>query len=82
MNETPRGQGGGMRGSITGGRGLVRCYNCDYEGHVSRECILPRRPWCSQCIVNAHATEDFPELIKRWKELDKRELTWLMQNQE
>jgi len=23
----------------------VRCYNYDQEGHIARECPLPRRPW-------------------------------------
>ena len=51
-----------------GGRGLVRCYNYDQEGHVARECPLPRRHWCSRCRVNTHATEYCPNLIKIWEE--------------
>ena len=35
---------------------------------MAREFPLPRRPWCSQCWVNAHTTEDCPELIKKWEE--------------
>jgi hypothetical protein len=27
----------------------------------------PRRPWCSHCKTNGHATEDFPELIEKWE---------------
>lgn len=68
VNEAPRGKAGGMRGGRVGRRGPVRCYNCDQEGHVAREFPLPRRPWCSQCRVNTHTTEDCPELIKRWEE--------------
>ena len=41
VNEAPRGRGGGMRGGRTGGRGPVKSYNCDQEGHVARECPLP-----------------------------------------
>ncbi len=52
------GRGGGMGGGRTGGRGPVRCYNCDQEGHVAKDCLIPRRPWCSKCWVNAHTTED------------------------
>ena len=68
VNEAPRGRGGGMRGGCTGGRGQLKCYNCDQEGHVACECTLPRRPWCSQCRMNTHVTEDCPELIKKWEE--------------
>ena len=35
---------------------------------MARECPLPQRPWCFQCQVNAHATEHYPELIKKWEE--------------
>ena len=57
-----------MRGGRVGGRGPIRCYNCDQEGHVAREYPLPKIPLCSQCRVNTHATEDCLELIKRWEE--------------
>ena len=42
VNDAPMGRGGGMRGGRTGGRGLEKCYNCELEGHVARECPLPR----------------------------------------
>ena len=47
-------------------------YNYDQEGHILRQCILPRRPWCSECRVNAHATKDCPKMIKRWEERTKQ----------
>lgn len=56
-----------MRGGRAWGRGPVRCYNCDHEGHVCRERSLLRRPWFSKCRVNAHATEDCPKLIAKWE---------------
>lgn len=69
VNDNARGRGGGgYRGGINGGRGPVRCYNCDDQGYVTRECPLPKRPWCSHCRVNAHTTEDCPELIAKWEE--------------
>jgi hypothetical protein len=27
-----------------------------------------RRPWCSHCRTNGHATEDFPKLIEKWED--------------
>lgn len=45
----------------------MRCYNCNQEGHVTRECPLPRIPWCSQCVINTHAMEDCLELIAKWE---------------
>lgn len=37
-----KGVGGGM-----GFIGTIHCYNCDKEGHVGINFLLPRRPWCS-----------------------------------
>jgi hypothetical protein len=76
VNENPqgpgRGRGGGaggdFRGGRTGGRGPSRCYNCDEQGHLARDCPHPRRPWCSHCRTNGHATEDCPELIAKWED--------------
>jgi hypothetical protein len=76
VNENPqgpgRGRGGGaggdFRGGRTGGRGPRRCYNCDEQGHLARDCPHPRQPWCSHCRTNGHATEDCPELIAKWED--------------
>jgi cellular nucleic acid-binding protein len=42
-----RGGGGGGRGGSYGGgggpRGPMKCYNCQGEGHMSRECTEPRK---------------------------------------
>lgn len=51
-----------------GERGPMRCYNCDQEGHVTKECPFPRKSWCSQCRINTHAMEDCPDLIAKWEE--------------
>ena len=48
---------------------------------MARECPLPRRPWCSQCRVNAHATEDYPELIKKWEERARQRGTNLINSE-
>ena len=60
-----------MQGGGTRRRGPLRCNNCDQEGHVARECPLPMTT-VFQRRVNAHATEDCPELIKRWEEINRK----------
>jgi hypothetical protein len=76
INETPQGPGrgqggggrGGFRGGRNGGRGLGRCYNYNEQGHLAKDCPPPRRPWCSHCRTNGHATEECPELIVKWED--------------
>jgi len=56
-----------------GGRGgPARCYNCDKIGHVTWDCPIPRRPWCTYCRVNTHATEDCPKLITKWEDRNRQ----------
>jgi hypothetical protein len=48
--------------------GSSRCYNCNEQGHLAKDCPHPRRPWFSHCRNNGHATEDCPELIAKWED--------------
>lgn len=41
-------------------RSAVRCYNCNTNGHISRDCPRPRRP-CSVCQSTAHTRGRCPE---------------------
>lgn len=35
-----------------------RCYNCQQTGHISRDCIQPRRPLkCSKCKADGHTAK-------------------------
>lgn len=38
----------------------VRCYNCNTNGHISRDCPKPRKP-CSVCQSTAHTRGRCPE---------------------
>jgi hypothetical protein len=80
-----RGRGGGPGGDFIGGRtrgrGPSRCYNCDEQGHLARDCPHPRRPWCSQCRTNGHKTKDCQELITKWEDRVKKRGTNLISSE-
>jgi hypothetical protein len=62
------GAGGGFRGGRNGGRGSNRCYNCNEQGHFSRDFPHPIWPWFSYYRGNGHATEYYLELIVKWED--------------
>lgn len=40
----------------------VRCYNCNTNGHIARDCPKPRKP-CSGCQSTAHTRSRCPEKL-------------------
>ncbi|GJT10606.1 integrase, catalytic region, zinc finger, CCHC-type containing protein [Tanacetum coccineum] len=58
---TPRSQGNASRGNTSGQVKVIKCYNCQGEGHMARQCTQPKRrrdvTWFKEKIllVQAHA---------------------------
>ncbi|GKD55640.1 integrase, catalytic region, zinc finger, CCHC-type containing protein [Tanacetum coccineum] len=62
-------------GNNTGGQArVVKCYNCQGEGHMARQCIQPKRPWNAAWFKeNAMLAED----QEAGKFLDEEKLAFL-----
>jgi len=59
LNESTRkSEGEGYKIGRSGGRGPIRCYNCDEHGNVIRYYPLPKIPWCSHYNDNTHPIEE------------------------
>ncbi|GKA37819.1 retrovirus-related pol polyprotein from transposon TNT 1-94 [Tanacetum coccineum] len=65
---------GGSRGNISGQTKVVKCYNCQCEGHMARQCTQPKRKrdatWFKEKVLLIQAQAE-------GKELDEEPLAFL-----
>ncbi|GJX63687.1 retrovirus-related pol polyprotein from transposon TNT 1-94 [Tanacetum coccineum] len=69
-----QGNAAGSRGNTSGQAKVIKCYNCQWEGHMARQCTHPKRKrdvaWFKEkvLLVQAHV---------EGKELDEEQLAFL-----